>query len=134
MNTKKLPILRVVETDGPFNRFVIEDQKNRVWTGERFSRVLKPTLYADHNAACSDVQGILKSNFVGVETVKYVVPLFVEVHSHEPVKGAEVAKYLSQAARLFIDTTNHGNGPGSSLVLPRIEWHRMEQMKEFPND
>ena len=77
---------------------------------------------------------ILKQKFGGAETVKYVVPLFVEVHSHGPVIVSEVAKYLSQSARLYIDTTEHGNGPSNSLVLPRIEWHRIEQMKEFPSD
>jgi hypothetical protein len=135
MDTKKLPILQVIEANSPYERYVIQDQRHRVWTGERFSSVHGPTLYARHNDAATDAQNILKKKFNGVETVKYVVPLFVEVHSHGPVIVDQVAKYLSDASRLFVDTTKHGNGPGdSTLVLPWIDWSRIEQMKEFPND
>jgi hypothetical protein len=131
--TKKLPILNVVEQKGPFERYVIEDNKNRVWTGDRFSKLHKPTLFANHNAAATEVQGILKKSFGGVDTVKYVVPLFVEVYSHNPLEVAQVAEYLSQSARLFVNTTENGNGPNDSLVLSWIDWSRIEQMKEFPN-
>jgi len=133
-NSKKLPILRVVEHDGKFKRFTIEDEKKRQWNGNRFSKLdKKPLLYASHNAVATDLHEILKQNFSG-GTVKYVVPVFIEVHSDDPVRVDEIAQYLSASAKLFIDTTTHGNGPGSSLVTPWIDWSRIEQMKEFPKD
>jgi hypothetical protein len=135
MAIKRLPILRVVQIgNDEFERYLIEDQKSRkVWNGQRF----KPeggTLYADHNAAATDVQTILRKNFEGVEPQRYVVPVCIEVFSHEPVPVAQVAQYLSRVSRLFLNTTDHGNGPGSSLVLPRIEWHRIEPSKESPHE
>ena len=129
---RKLPILSVVPTGSSdvFPRFLISDARDGLWNGHDFG----PTgvLYADHNHAATDVQAILKKNFEGVEPQRYVVPLCVEALSHEPVSMAQVAQYLSRVSRLFLNTTDHGNGPGSSLVLPRIEWHRMKQ--EAPHE
>ena len=127
---QRLPVLRVMQIGSDeFKRFLIEDQKSqKVWNGERFSTLHKPTIYADPNAAATEVQNILRKNFEGVEPQRYVVPVCIEVLSHEPVPVAQVAQYLSRVSRLFLNTTDHGNGPGDSLVLPRIEWHRIEQI------
>ena len=77
--TKRLPILCVVQVNNPHaERYVIEDQKQRVWSGNRFSSH-NPTLYAKHNDAAVEVQSILKRNFEGVEPQRFVVPLYVEV-------------------------------------------------------
>lgn len=132
---RKLPFLSVVPTGSSdvFPRFLISDARDRLWNGHEFG----PTgvIYADPNAAATDVQNILKKNFEGVEPQRYVVPVCIEVLNHAgPVPVAEVAKYLSRVSRLFLNTTEHGNGPGDSLVLPRIEWHRIEPLKECPNE
>ena len=130
--SKRLPILRVVQVNTPHvERYVIEDQKQRVWTGNSF-RSHSPALYATHSDAAKEVQTILKKNFEGVEPQRYVVPVCIEVFSHEPVEVAHVAKYLSRVSQLFLNTTDHGNGPSNSLVLPWIEWHRIEPSKELP--
>lgn len=127
MANQRLPILRVVQAgNGEFNRYQIEDEQQHLWNGQQFHSE-KGVLYADHNVACTDVQSILKKNFEAVKAVKYVVPLTIEVFSNEPVPVNDVAMYLSRASRLFLNTTDHGNGPGSSLVLPQIEWHRIKQ-------
>ena len=125
-----LPVLRVMQIGSDeFKRFLIEDQKSqKVWTGDRFSTLHKPTIYADHNAAATEVQNILKKTFVGVEPQRYVVPVCIEVFSHSEVPMNNVAMYLSRVSQLVLNTTDHGNGPGSSLVLPRIEWHRIEKI------
>ena len=128
---RELPTLRVVQIGSDeFERYLIEDQEERVWTGEQFDSQ-GAALFARHNDAAVESQNILRSHFKG-EPMRYVVPLFVEVYSHGgPVPVAEIAKYLSRGSRLYIDTTEHGNGPSDSLVLPRIEWHRM---KESPHE
>lgn len=132
---QKLPTLYVVQVGSEdFQRYLIEDQADRVWTGERFDSQ-GAALFARHNDAAVESQNILKANFKGCEPQRFVVPLYVEVLNHAgPVPVAEIAQYLSNGARLYIDTTEHGNGPGDSLVLPRIEWHRIKQIKEFPHE
>lgn len=132
MNTEKLPILTVVEVND-LPRFVIQDEAGRVWTGEKFDS-RNGTLFARHNEAATTAQDILKQTFNGGQTFKYCVPLFVEVHSHGPVNVTKIAQYLSAASKLFLNTTEFGNGPENTLVLPRIEWSRIERMKEFPDD
>ena len=129
---RELPILRVVQIGSDeFERYLIEDEQERVWTGEQFDSE-GAALFAMHNDAATEAQNILKRNFNGVEPQRYVVPLYVEVLNHAgPVPVAEVAKYLSLGSRLYLDTTEHGNGPGDSLVLPWIEWHRI---KEIPHE
>lgn len=135
MAKKQLPILYVVQIGSEeFQRYVIEDQQDRVWTGERFDSQ-GAALFARHNDAATETQNILKRNFNGVEPQRFVVPLYVEVLSHAgPVPLADVAEYLSRGSRLFLDTTEHGNGPGNALVLPWIDWSRIKPIKEFPHE
>lgn len=135
MAKEPLPILYVVQIgQAQFERFVIEDEQDRVWTGERFDSQ-GAALFAHHNDAAIESQNILKANFKGCEPQRFVVPLYVEVLNHAgPVLMNEISQYLSHGARLYLNTTEHGNGPGDSLVLPRIEWHRIKQIKEFPNE
>lgn len=132
---RELPILRVVQIDKDvFERYVIEDHEERVWTGEQFDSE-GAALFARHNDAAVEAQNILKANFNGAEPQRFVVPLYVEVLNHAgPVPMAEVAKYLSRASRLYLDTTEHGNGPGNALVLPLIDWSRIEPVEEFPHE
>lgn len=129
---RELPILYVVlaGSSDEFPRFTILDAQDRPWNGQEFG----PTgiLYARHNDAATDAQQILRSHFDG-EPQRYVVPLYVDVFSHDgPVPLSEVAEYLSVASKLFIDSQVHGNGPGDSLVLTRIEWSRIRTIKEVP--
>ena len=132
---RELPILCVVQIGSDqFERYVIEDQEERVWTGKQFDSD-GAALFARHNEAAVEAQNILKKNFKGVEPQRFVVPLYVEVLNHEgPVPSTEVAKYLSEASRLHLNTTDHGNGPGDSLALPWIDWSRIKLIKEFPNE
>ena len=132
-NERQLPVLYVVESGSPdFQRWMVSDDRDRFWGGEDFSQT--GVLYARHNDAAVDAQSILRGYFGGIQPVRYVVPLFVESLSHRPVPVAEVAQFLSRASRLYLNTSEHGNGPGDSLVLPRIEWHRIEEVKEFPHE
>ena len=132
MAKKRLPILHVVQVgESEFERYVIEDQQNQIWTGKQFDST-GGALFASHNDAAIEGQNILRRNFKGAEPQRFVVPLYVEVLNHGgPVPVAEIAKYLSRGSRLFLDTTAHGNGPSNSLVLPWIDWSRI---KEFPHE
>lgn len=132
-NERQLPILYVVES-GPsdFQRWMISDDRDRLWSGQVFGQ--NGVLYARHNDAAVDAQNILRGHFGGIQSVKYVVPLFVESLSHKPLPVPEVAQYLSRASRLYVNTSEHGNGPGDSLVLPWIEWSRIKEVKEFSRE
>lgn len=126
MDNQRLPILRVVQIDNEFERYVIQDQRDRVWTGERFDSQ-GAALFACHHHVATEVQSILKKKFEGLEPQRFVVPFVVEVFSHAgPVPVDQIAQYLSRASRLFVNTPEFGNGPGDSLVLSRIEWHQIE--------
>ena len=129
---QQLPTLYVVQIgNDEFERYLIEDQEERVWTGKQFDSE-GGVLFARHNDAAVESQNILRSHFKG-EPQRYVVPLYTEVYSHAgQVNVADVAQYLSVASRLYINTTEHGNGPDDALVLPRIEWHRIKQIKGVP--
>jgi hypothetical protein len=130
---QQLPILAVVQTNAPFQRFFIEDEKEQVWTGSQFEKAGLPALFASPFGVRSAYHDILKGYFPGVTPVRYVVPLVVEVYSHQPLHISEVAKYLAKTASLQMDIPQNGNGPGDSLVLARIDWHRIEEPKEVTN-
>ncbi len=135
MAKEPLPNLFVVQIGEPeFQRFVIEDEQERVWTGDRFDSH-GAALFARHNDAATEAQNILKANFKGVESQRFVVPLYVEVLNHAgPVPVTEIAQYLSNGAKLYLDTTENGNGPGDSLVLPLIDWSRIKPIKGLPHE
>ena len=130
MKKSRLPILTVYRFGKEFDRFLIKDEKKRVWTGERFDSGCA-SLYSNPNDACFEVHRILKKQFEGMEPKRYVVPCFIEVFGHEPITEGEIANYLSTGAKLTMDLDKYGNGPGdNSLVLPVIHWQRIE---ELPN-
>ena len=123
---RNLPVLSIIRAGTPqFERFQIADDRDRLWTGNEFGH--GAMLFADHNQAAIEIQHILKGHFTGIEPVRYSAPVVIEVFSHKPLPVAEVARHLSRASRLYLNTPKFGNGPGSSLILPRIEWHRIEE-------
>ena len=58
MKKHQLPILSVVQVGSEFGRFLIQDQNERIWTGEQFSSG-GGVLYANHDDASVDVHTIL---------------------------------------------------------------------------
>lgn len=132
---RELPILCVVQIGSDqFERYMIEDQEERVWTGKQFD-AQGAALFARHNEAAIEAQNILKKNFEGVEPQRFVVPLYVEVLNHAgPKTLADVANYLSDASRLNLNTNDHGKGPGDSLALPWVDWSRIKPIEEFPSE
>jgi hypothetical protein len=127
---RKLPILSVVRTGSPeFERYLIEDDQCRLWTGEEFGDA--GILYAARNHAIGDVHSILKSHF-DTPPVRYEAPVVIEVYGDVPVE--KVALYLSQASRLHLATSKFGNGPGSSLVLPTIEWSGIKPLERSDDE
>lgn len=106
---RQLPVLYVVESGSPdFQRWMISDDRDRLWNGQDFGQ--NGVLYARHNDAAVDAQNILRGHFGGIQSVKYVVPVFVESLSHLPVSVAEVAQYLSRASRLTSIRRSMGMG------------------------
>jgi hypothetical protein len=126
----KLPILSAVPIDSAnIERWVIEDEHERRWTGDGFAVDKIGSLYAHRNVAIGDIHKILKSHFADVPPVRYVVPLVVEVYNHEPIEVVKLARYLSQASSLNLRISELGNGPGDSLVLPTIEWSGIKPLE-----
>ncbi len=124
---RKLPILSIVQAGNPeFERWAISDQQFRQWNGDRFDYG-SGQLYSNYNTASFDTQQILRNYFAGIQPVLYEAPVLVEVFSHEPIHQATVALHLSEAARLYMNTPEHGHGPDGSLVLPCIDWSEMRE-------
>lgn len=88
---QKLPILYVVPTGQPeFRRLAIADEQNRFWNGQGFSQ--SGQLYARHHEAALQLHAILRGHFEGVEPVRLVAPVVVEVFSHTPTDHLAVAQ------------------------------------------
>ena len=131
----KLPILSVLRLNNMFGRFIIRDEKNRNWTGKRLTDKSPPILYSDAGEACRDTHKILRSHFPkAMKPRTYVVPVFIEVYSEEPLSEGEIAEFLAKS-QLQMDIDKNGNGPGDkSLVMPTIDWKRIEPIEEIPAD
>ncbi len=131
MTTQHLPILSVVPA--PFDKFIIEDEKGRRWNGKDLKANEKtPATFMSQFDVRSEMHEILKGHYPNVQPVRYVVPVFVDVYSYSPVEISEVGPYLAQAGSLQMNTPDCGYGPNNSLILPRIEWHLIEQLKAKP--
>lgn len=130
----KLPILEIQPLQGVVDRFFIQNDKGEVWNGIEFVSKGRSKLFADFQDAAVETQVILKKLFDGHGSVKFVVPVFVEVFSNGMVYPEDIANYLSNACRLQVNTHEHGHGPQDSLVTTKIDWGRIEQMKEFPDE
>jgi len=123
---RKLPVLTIVTAGSPeFQRYLIADSQNRLWTGHGFAE--RGLIYGDFNDAAIDTQRILRSQFDGIEPQVFVAPLVIEVFSDNPIPVAFIARHLSRSARLHLDVPQHGHGPNGSLVLPVIDWSRIEE-------
>lgn len=122
-----MPTLRINKY-GKAGRFVIKNEEDKCWNGKRFSDK-RPRLYADHNVAARDAQVILQQHFKGIKPTRYVVPMFVDVFSHDPVHLAKLAQFLSVASKFHIATHKHGHGPDQSLVQTTIDWGQIEEVQ-----
>jgi hypothetical protein len=125
----KLPLLSIVNAgnpslDGQSQRFVIEDEEGRKWTGQHFTTIHPEAarLYASYIPAAHEVQRILKDSFKGVEPKRYMVPIMVEVYSVEPVDPTLIVHHLAKSVTVHLDTAKYGHGPQDSLVLSTIHW------------
>jgi hypothetical protein len=114
----------------PSRRWVIQNIKtNTVWDGEKFvDDWAKGRKYAHPSDACEDMAEVLKGFYGKLEKRTFVVPIEVEVYG--PASRSKIARYLYDASILNVQTHEHGNGPGISLVLPTIHWGRIREVKE----
>jgi len=130
-------LLKVVHMDenAAFPRFVIEDQDGRVWNGADFvPNRSKGELYADTEDACAILQEILKRDLGQRVLIRFTVPVIIEVYADPDaiVNPFDIAAWLSKFFGHDTTTTENGLGPGNSVVLPVIYWHRIEVCHEEP--
>lgn len=115
----------------PSRRWVIQNvKKSTVWNGVIFVEDWdNARVYAHPSDACADMAEVLRDFYSGLGAKRtMVVPIEVEVYG--PASRSMVATYLYNASILNVQTHEHGNGPGISLVLPTIHWGKIREVKE----
>src|SRR4051812_43343444 len=101
MANRKLPIVSVIPAGTQrFQRWQISDERQRIWTGERFADT-NGLVYASHNLAAIVAESILRSSVGEVPSKSYEAPAVVEVLGEPSIPQAVVAHFLSKAIRLF---------------------------------
>lgn len=126
------PILKAVPAFGAEDavRYAIQNLVNdQIWTGKEFSPDWSQArLYAAPNDACLDMRKIMIRASDHKPLTVYEAPTRIEVFGD--VEMRRVQQFLSRAALLRVRTSECGNGPGSSLVIPSVHWAEMRKKSE----
>lgn len=110
-------------------RYIIIDlETKKVWNGEEFVEGLSNgSKYASPNAACSDMQALLKNHYKHLPVKKYVVPLEIEIYGDEDIQDSDISEWMYRSTVLNMKTHEHGNGPADSLICPTIHWGMIQE-------
>jgi hypothetical protein len=131
---ERRPIILSVHPAGTpqYPRYFISDQYKRVWTGEGWSEDERDgLLYGDSNAACVEIQRLLKLEFLEKPVRRFRAPVYLDLFADKPLTKQEIARWLGKVSKLLIDAPEHGNGPvEGTLGLVRIEWGEMKEVEE----
>jgi hypothetical protein len=131
ITVKKKPALVAVPfIESQWLRYVIQDERERYWTGRRFSKDQRKSLtYADSLVVTQDMRRILKRRCKGLITYRLVAPVVIDVYADGPIDQEEMAWFLSQNYFVSMNRLGTGEGPGDSAVLPLVDWNKMKMLK-----
>jgi hypothetical protein len=100
------------------------DERNGVW-GDRKNA----TLYSNPADGCRKIQNILLESFGNLPSRRFVTPLYIDLHSDNPVTETEVKDWLYQVVRIATDCDRHGLGPvADSLGLINVDWSLLTEI------
>ncbi len=127
---KKPALVAVPFIESQWLRYVIQDERDRYWTGRRFSRDQRKALtYADSVAVTQDMRRILKRRCKGLIRYRLVAPVMIDDYADGPIDQEVMAWFLSQNCFVSMSRLGTGEGPGDSVVLPLVDWKRLKMMK-----
>jgi hypothetical protein len=127
---KKPALIAVPFIESQWLRYVIQDERERYWTGKGFSNNQRQALtYADSLAVTQDMRRILRRRCKGLVRYRFVVPVMIDVYANGPIDQEEMAWFLSQNCLVSMSRLGTGEGPGDSVVLPLVDWNKMKMLK-----
>lgn len=128
------PLMLSLHRHGPsqFERFVIADQNTRFWTGSDWSEpndAGEAYLYASPEIALEDMHRLLVVRHGDKPVRRFMVPVYVEIHSDGEMTPSQVQEWLAEATRVVM-TPHRTTGPiPGSYGHCRIEFG---ELKELP--
>ncbi len=127
---KKPALVAVPFMESQWLRWIIQDERERYWTGKGFSKDERKGLtYADSVAVTQDMRRILGKRCKGLTRYRLVVPVTIDVYAVDPIDQEEMAWFLSQNCFVSMSRLGTGEGPGESVVLPLVDWSKLKMMK-----
>ena len=127
---KKPALVAVPFIELQWLRYVIQDERERYWTGRGFSKDQRKALtYADSVAVTQDMRRILKRRCQGLTRYRLVAPVTIDVYAEGPIDLEEMVWFLSQNCFVSMSRLGTGEGPGDSVVLPLVNWKKLRMMK-----
>ncbi len=127
---KKPALVAVPFVESQWLRYVIQDERERYWTGKGFSEDQRKALtYADPLIVTQDMRRILKRRCKGLLRHRLVAPVMIDVYAEGPIDQEEMAWFLAQNCFVSLSRLGTGEGPGDSVVLPLADWRKLKVMK-----
>jgi hypothetical protein len=124
---KKRALVAVPDIESEWLRWVIQDERERYWTGRGFSKDQRKALtYADSLVVSQDMRRILKRRCKGLISYRLIAPVMIDVYADCPIDQEEMAWFLSQNCFVSMNRLGTGEGPGESVVLPLVDWSKMK--------
>ncbi len=106
-------------------RFFLKDGEGNFWNGQTWTRNFKEArLWFDPDEATWQMHDLLLA--LPGELQQFMVPLFVDVKSQEPVDLIALQRWLDRSVQFFMDA-QQGTGPGRSMVMIRCEWEKLKK-------
>ncbi len=102
------------------SRFVIQRGDDRLWTGDGWSKILDcAQVFRDHKDAQAVARAIQRRRFRGQPVRRFRVDVTLTLTGNDVghVNQDMLVKYLADAVRIDIATSEHGDGPVEDVYL-----------------
>src|SRR5260370_12511684 len=118
-------------TFGKHRRYVLVDQRERYWTGDRWTHELRKALrHADILGAHTEYQRVMQALYQGKPVRTFEATIKVRVITDRPFDLADLRDYLERASRFAVDTERIGGGPVEGcLGLQRADYSVFREVK-----
>jgi len=127
---KKPALVAVPFIESQWFRWVIQDERERYWTGRGFTKNQRKALtYDDSLVVTQDMRRILNRRCKGLIRYRLIAPVMIDVYADGPIDQEEMAWFLSRNCFISMSRLGTGEGPGESVVLPLVDWNNMKMMK-----